>query len=104
MPSAHDVVDGEVDSVAISCEDAVGNNVISSGQFVAGLTRVTCSATDEAGNQGNCQFNIIVEGIIAKCPIGLEYFTDDNYENIRSHRNGSVTLGQFCRFFHSNTL
>jgi hypothetical protein len=51
-PSATDDVDGDVE---VSCEPASGT------QFDLGATTVTCTAEDEAGNDSDVSFDVIVE-------------------------------------------
>ena len=53
MPSATDNVD---DIVSVTCTPT------SAHTFPFGETNVTCQATDEAGNVGNCTFVVTVTG------------------------------------------
>ncbi|XP_038064974.1 hyalin-like [Patiria miniata] len=74
MPNATDNVDGVLYPSNITCVDDISNTVSSNDTYGVGTTTVTCSASDTAGNQGFCQFNITVidnEPPKVTCPSNL---------------------------------
>ena len=63
LPSANDVVDGEILAANITCEDDAGNVVMSGDLYPLGLTKVTCRANDTALNEGSCEFYIYIHDV-----------------------------------------
>ncbi len=57
-----DIVDEEAD---ISCKDQDGNTVISGNTFPLGTTTVTCTATDDSGNDASDSFEIVIQDTTA---------------------------------------
>ncbi|XP_038072761.1 uncharacterized protein LOC119741140 isoform X2 [Patiria miniata] len=80
QPSATDNVD-VFDSSNITCQDEAGNIVVSNETYALGLTTVTCNATDVAGNEGSCNFNITVidtETPEVTCPTSVPSMSTDS--------------------------
>ncbi|XP_071795599.1 uncharacterized protein [Asterias amurensis] len=71
-PDAIDVVDATVNADSVVCEDHLGDVVTSGGFFQAGVTTVTCRASDNVLNNGSCVFVITVIDNVAPnvtCPM-----------------------------------
>ena len=62
LPTAKDNNDTVIDVANITCEDSLGNVVMSGDLYPVGTTTVTCRANDTALNEGSCEFNITVVG------------------------------------------
>lgn len=59
-PTAIDAVSG---ATAVSCDPPSGD------EFPLGSTTVTCTSTDEAGNTGTAEFEVVVEDLTAPRPV-----------------------------------
>ena len=62
LPSANDNVDGSIPAADITCQDSLGNVVMSGDRYPVGTTTVTCRANDTAQNEGSTVFTITVVG------------------------------------------
>ncbi|HKU49008.1 MAG TPA: HYR domain-containing protein [Nitrososphaera sp.] len=61
--TAMDIVDADVD---ISCQDLDSNSIVETGDtFALGTTVVTCTATDDSGNDASNSFDVIVQDTTA---------------------------------------
>lgn len=78
--SASDLVDG---SVPVTCDPAPG-------QFAVGLTEVSCTASDAAGNAANSTFTVTVAVDPGTGPDTFDVESDDSF-------GGSVTGGPILR-------
>ena len=62
-PSANDTVEGPITPATIVCDNGT-MSVMSGDTFPVGTTTVTCRANDTALNEGSCQFDVVVQGIV----------------------------------------
>lgn len=82
--------------------DQYGNSVINGGNFNQGTTHVTYTATDNCGNQAQCQFNVSVS-CVATCTTPPNIYCPSNItvcpgSNIDPYVIGSATASssQYC--------
>ena len=60
QPAAVDNCDGPINET--TCSNGI-KPVVSGGTYSVGVTTVNCTATDAAGNQGNCAWDVEVYGM-----------------------------------------